>query len=72
MPSRTSRTSIVWLSDNDFRAVFGTDLIALHDDADYSNWLPNIDFSVDLNDTMKVRASVSQTIARPAVQQPVS
>ena len=61
----------VWLSDNDFRPVFGTDLMALHDDADYSNWLPNIDFSVALNDTMKVRASVSQTIARPAVQQPV-
>jgi TonB-dependent receptor len=27
--------------------------------------LPNIDFSVALNDTMKVRASISQTIARP-------
>jgi len=57
--------SIVWVSDNDFRSVFGTDLAALHDDADYSNWLPNIDFSVALNDAMKVRASVSQTIARP-------
>lgn len=55
----------VWTSDNDFNAVFGTDLIALADDADYSNWLPNIDFAVELNDTMKVRASVSQTIARP-------
>ena len=39
--------------------------MALDDEADYSNWLPNIDFSVALNDTMKVRASVSQTIARP-------
>ena len=57
--------SIVWASDNDFRSVFGTDLAALHDNADYSNWLPNIDFSVALNDAMKVRASVSQTIARP-------
>ena len=56
---------IIWLSDNDFRGIFGTDLTALSDKADYSNWLPNIDFSVDLNDTMKVRASVSQTIARP-------
>ena len=58
-------TAIVWVSDNDFRSVFGTSLIALHDDAEYSNWLPNIDFSVDLNDHMKMRASVSQTIARP-------
>ena len=54
-----------WLSDNDFRAVFGPDLTALKDDAEYHNWLPNIDFSVALNDTMKLRASVSQTIARP-------
>ena len=65
MPCRTVADHIIWLSDNDFSAVFGTDLIALHDDADYHNWLPNIDFSVALNDTMKVRASVSQTIARP-------
>jgi TonB-dependent receptor len=55
----------VWTSDNDFNAVFGTALTALHDDADYHNWLPNIDFAVSLNDTMKVRASISQTIARP-------
>jgi TonB-dependent receptor len=58
-------TQIVWLSDNDFRAVFGSDLIKLNEDSDYSNWLPNIDFAVDLNDSMKLRASVSQTIARP-------
>jgi TonB-dependent receptor len=55
----------VWTSDNDFNAVFGTELETLRDDADYSNWLPNIDFSVGLNDSMKIRASVSQTIARP-------
>ena len=57
----------VWTSDNDFNAGFSApDLTALDDKADYSNWLPNIDFSVDLNDTMKIRASISQTIARPA------
>jgi TonB-dependent receptor len=55
----------VWTSDNDFNAVFGNSLTALADDQDYHNWLPNIDFSVALNDTMKVRASISQTIARP-------
>jgi TonB-dependent receptor len=54
-----------WTSDNDFNAVFGTSLTALKDDAEYHNWLPNIDFSVALNDSMKLRASVSQTIARP-------
>ncbi len=54
-----------WTSDNDFAPIFGTDLTPLSDKADYGNWLPNIDFSVALNDTMKIRASVSQTIARP-------
>jgi TonB-dependent receptor len=55
----------VWTSDNDFNPVFGTDLTALKDSSDYHNWLPNIDFSVSLNDSMKLRASISQTIARP-------
>ena len=55
-----------WTSDNDFNPVFGTAPEALPPGkADYGNWLPNIDFSVDLNESMKVRASVSQTIARP-------
>jgi TonB-dependent receptor len=58
-------TSIVWLSDNDFRSIFGTDLSRLTDDSDYHNWLPNIDFSLGLTDQLKLRASVSQTIARP-------
>src|SRR5688572_14055579 len=56
----------VWTSDNDFNAIFGTDLTSLADDAKYSNWLPNIDFQVDITDALKARASVSQTIARPA------
>lgn len=56
----------LWTSDNDFAAVFGTDLTALSDNADYHNWLPNIDVSVSVTDDLKVRASVSQTIARPA------
>jgi TonB-dependent receptor len=59
----------VWQSDNDFGAVFGTELTPLSDSADYSNWLPNIDFSVSVTDSLKVRASVSQTIARPAYNQ---
>jgi len=55
----------VWTSDNDFNAIFGTGLTALGDKADYSNWLPNIDFQVDISDQFKARASISQTIARP-------
>ena len=56
----------VWQSDNDFGPVFGTDLVPLSDSADYSNWLPNLDFQVSITDTLKARASISQTIARPA------
>ncbi len=59
----------VWQSDNDFGAVFGSELTPLSDSADYSNWLPNLDFSVSVTDTLKVRASVSQTIARPSYNQ---
>ncbi len=59
----------VWTSDNDFNAVFGAGLTSLAQDADYHNWLPNIDFSVDLNDSMKLRMSVSETIARPLYNQ---
>ncbi len=55
----------VWTSDNDFSPVFGTGLTALSDDADYSNWLPSIDFQVGITDSLKARASISQTIARP-------
>jgi TonB-dependent receptor len=55
----------VWTSDNDFNAIFGTNLTALGDSADYHNWLPSIDFSVSMTDSLKARLSVSQTIARP-------
>lgn len=33
-------------------------------EAEYDNWLPNLDFDVDLNDDMKARYSYSKTIAR--------
>jgi len=58
-----------WTSDNDFAPVFLPDLQNQNQKSDYGNFLPNIDFSVALNDTMKVRASVSQTIARPQYNQ---
>ena len=57
--------SITWTSDNDFRQNPSADLIALKETYDYTNVLPSIDFAVELTDTWKVRASVSQTIARP-------
>ena len=53
-----------WASDNDFNTIFGP-TAAVQQTFDYDNLLPNIDVSLDVTDTMKVRASVSTTIARP-------
>lgn len=60
---------IVWESDNDFRTDLSTgseDLAAEHD---YSNFLPSIDLTLDVNDDLKARASFSKTLARPAYNQ---
>jgi len=54
-----------WVSDNDFVVAIGNNVIDLSDDYSYSNFLPSIDFSVDLTDDVKARASLSKTIARP-------
>ena len=53
-----------WASDNDFNTRFGaTD--AVTQKYSYDNILPNLDFSLDVTDNMKVRASMSRTLARP-------
>lgn len=54
-----------WASDNDFNTIFGPDAAAVTQKFSYDNFLPNIDFSVDVTDNIKVRASMSTTIARP-------
>jgi len=54
-----------WVSDNDFVLAIGNNVVDLSDDYSYSNFLPSIDFSVDLTDDVKARASLSKTIARP-------
>lgn len=53
-----------WASDNDFTTRFGQ-TAAVKQTHKYDYVLPNIDFSLDLTDNMKVRASMSKTIARP-------
>ncbi len=58
-------TEFTWLSDNDFSPTFSPNLQTLDDSYSYTNILPNIDFSVDITDQWKARASVSQTMARP-------
>lgn len=53
-----------WASDNDFNTIFGP-TAAVQQKFDYDNLLPNIDVSLDVTDNIKVRASLSTTIARP-------
>ncbi len=53
-----------WASDNDFNTRFGP-AAAVKQTHSYDYVLPNLDVSLDLNDNMKVRASISKTIARP-------
>ena len=60
---------IIWLSDNDFTISYGDQTEALSQDHSYEAFLPNIDFSVNLTDDLKARASYSMTLARPAYNQ---
>ncbi len=59
-------TAIRWTADNDFTTDFGTGIQTVSADADYSNWLPNLDVTWNFRDNMVARASFSKTIARPA------
>ncbi len=58
-------TAIRWDSDNDTTAQFGGNESTLSEDYKYNNLLPSLDFSVDLTDDIKARASFGRTIARP-------
>jgi len=56
---------IVWESDDDFRLELSDEERPITGDGNYTNVLPNLDFSVDVRDDLKVRFSASKTIARP-------
>ena len=58
-------TAVVWTANNDFRIDRGTTTQPFSEKHDYNYILPNLDFSIDLMDDLKARASFSQTIARP-------
>jgi TonB-dependent receptor len=59
-------TAIRWTADNDFTVDFGSGVATVSGKSHYSNFLPNIDFSVELRDDLKARASFSKTISRAA------
>ena len=56
--------SINWNGDNDFAITPSAEQQPFAEEAEYSYWLPNLDFSIDLTSTLKGRLSLSQTIAR--------
>ncbi len=55
---------IQWNGDNDFAIPPSTELQPFAEEAEYSYWLPNLDFSIDFTSALKGRLSLSQTIAR--------
>lgn len=57
-------TAIVWKSDNDFTSEAAASGSTFTATGEYDNNLPSIDFSLDLTDDLKARASYSKTIAR--------
>ena len=57
--------AIIWLSDNDFQQQSSAESLSIKDSASYNNFLPSVDLTVDLSDTLIGRVSLSQTLARP-------
>jgi TonB-dependent receptor len=58
-------TFINWVSDNDFFTVATAGTTDVSGRGQYSNLLPSLDFSIDVTDRLKARASFSRTLARP-------
>ena len=56
--------SIVWVADNEFRAQSSGVGFSEQQGA-YSNFLPNVDFDIELAEDVVARASFSKTITRP-------
>lgn len=55
---------ILWQSNNDFQVNTGSTKQLVSVKNSYTNLLPNVDFNIDLTDSLKGRASYSRTIAR--------
>ncbi|MFT5711006.1 MAG: TonB-dependent receptor [Halioglobus sp.] len=58
-------SELVWAGDNEFTANF-SDSDFTSDEGSYSNWLPNIDFDIEVVENVVLRASSSITITRPS------
>lgn len=57
-------TGIQWQADNELNLIFGDSTFATRT-GEYDYFLPNLDLSVDLSDSMILRGSYSRTLGRP-------
>jgi TonB-dependent receptor len=55
----------VWAAANEFYLGYSPDFGFETREAEYDHFLPSIDFDIDYSETIKLRASYSQTITRP-------
>jgi TonB-dependent receptor len=63
----TNVADLSWDGDNDWSQIADqNNRITLTSESSYDNVLPNIDFDLSVTDDVKVRASYSTTMARPA------
>lgn len=55
-----------WVAVNEFNLIYSTDNDFTRVKGTYNNWLPSVDFDVEVVDNVKLRGSYSQTITRPS------
>lgn len=58
-----------WTDNNDFFRMSGTTVQPFSKDNSYRNWLPSLDFDVELTDGLKGRFSYGKTLARAQYNQ---
>ncbi len=59
---------LAWTGDNEFSPIATGESDFTELSGDYTNVLPNVDFDITFFDSLKARASISKTIARPNYQ----
>ena len=57
-------TAVVWQADNDFNITYSADRQTVTDRGSYTNFLPSMDFQIELVPNLIGRYSLSRTIAR--------
>ncbi|MGN5374023.1 TonB-dependent receptor [Sphingomonas hankookensis] len=53
-----------WVAQGEFNVVYSTESDFLPNKGSYDNWLPAVDFDIEVLDNVKLRASYSHTITR--------